>query len=115
MNFANQAIGAGNAAEQVVATNGTIVIPKNRELTIEDFLATYRGAGIIRIRNASLVGAILFELRFAADGSIQGDFKNGLHIEATLTAARTIVITEEGAFANSILLLGVLGTLDPGN
>ncbi len=110
----NQAIGAGNGAEQIVGTNGTIQIPAGQRLQITDLIGTYQGAGIIRIREDNLVGAEVTRLRFAADGTILSGIGTPLTINGNPAggAAKDVVITEEGAFVNTLTVVGVLESLN---
>lgn len=73
--FNRQAIGAGNAGEQVVGTNGTFTVPEGFKLVITDWIGTYRGEGTIRLRKTNAAGAIVYQQYFAAAGEIQGDLK----------------------------------------
>lgn len=105
--FNRQAIGAGNAGEQVVGTNGTFTVPEGFKLVFTDWIGTYRGEGTIRLRKTNASGAIVYQQYFAAAGEIQGDLKTPMSVSAPLGGGDvTLVITEEGAFANSLFLSG---------
>ncbi len=100
------ASGTGNAAEALMDVNPTVTIPARGVFQIWNFLATFSGAGYIRLRETDINGAELLRIRFSADGLIQGDFRTApLQYKAGATA-RTLVLTQEGAFANSILISG---------
>lgn len=109
--FRNQAIGAGNAAEQIVGTNGTVTIPAQRKLVITDWVMTYQGAGILRIREDNLAGAIVIQHRFSGDGEIQGQLGSPIEIVNNTGSPMALVITEEGAFANSLFVSGRMETI----
>ena len=110
--FKNQAVGAGNAAEQVMATNGSVTIPPLSKLTITDWIMTYLGAGILRIREDSVSGPLVIQHRFSGDGEIQGDLESPIQIKNfDPAAAKTVVFTEEGAFANSQFTSGRIESL----
>lgn len=107
MGSPNFSSGAGNAAEALLDVNPTITIPANGRLRIYNFIATYEGIGIIRLRDTDLVGTELMRIRFAADGLIQGDFRaSPLEFLAPRASARDIVVTQEGDFENSLLISG---------
>lgn len=110
--FKNQAVGAGNAAEQIMATNGSVTIPPLSKLVITDWIMTYLGAGILRIREDSLVGALVIQHRFSSDGEIQGDLESPIEINNfDPVNPKTVVFTEEGAFANSQFTSGRTDTI----
>lgn len=99
--------GAGNAVEALMDVNPTITIPAGGRLRIYNFIATYNGIGTIRLRDTDLAGTELLRIRFAADGLIQGDFRaSPIEFLAPRASARDIVITQEGDFANSLLIAG---------
>ena len=100
------ASGAGSASEALLDVNPTIAIPPGGVFQIANFLATYEGIGIIRLRENDLNGAELLRIRFAADGLIQGDFRFAPLNYRAVGAARTLVVTQEGAFNCSLLLSG---------
>ncbi|MGI0149744.1 MAG: hypothetical protein ACREDF_09480 [Thermoplasmata archaeon] len=113
-----QLIGAGNAAERiltgavgaaqggVVLTAGTITIPANRVVRITNLVLTYRGAGVLRLRQTNLAGLIILEVRIAGDGTIIVDrVESPIQVVANAAAA-VVVATEEGAFVNSVFLSG---------
>lgn len=106
--FNNQARGAGNGAERIVTgANGTISCPANRRILVTRLEGTYRGAGILRVRATDLAGAILWEQRYAADGSIVGGSNAPLVLSNLAGAvAANFVVTEEGAFINSLFMAG---------
>ncbi|MGE5663135.1 MAG: hypothetical protein ACM31I_02255 [Deltaproteobacteria bacterium] len=105
--FRQQAVGAGNGAEQIVGTGGSIVIPEGQKLQITDLLGTYQGAGIQRIREDNLVGAEITRVRYAADGTIIAGLGTPVEILGA-PGGKTIVVTEEGAFVNSLTVVGVM-------
>jgi hypothetical protein len=105
--FNRQAIGAGNGAEQAMGVNGSFTVPEGFKLVFSDWIGTYRGEGTIRLRKTNLAGAIVYQQYFAAAGEIQGDLKTPLSVSAPVGGGDvTLVITEEGAFANSLFLAG---------
>lgn len=108
--FRQQAVGAGNGAERVVTgQGGTIVIPEGTKLQITDLVGTYQGAGIHRLRLDTLGGAEIFRLRYSADGTILDGLGTPLEIVGNAVGGgdKNVVITEEGAFVNSLTVLGV--------
>lgn len=105
--FRQQAVGAGNGAEQIVASGGSIVIPEGMKFQITDLIGTYQGAGIQRIREDNLVGAEITRVRYAADGTIIAGLGTPAEILG-VPGGKTIVVTEEGAFANSLTVVGVM-------
>lgn len=110
--FNRQAIGAGSASEQAMGTNGTFTVPDGFKLKITDWFCNYRGEGTVRIRKGSLAGGIVFEKYFAAAGEIQGDVKTPIVISAPLGGGDvTVVITEEGSFANGMYLAGIFQSI----
>lgn len=102
----NFSSGTGNAAEALMDVNPTVVIPAGGIFQICNMIATFAGAGYIRIRETNLVGAELFRIRFAADGTIPLDFRTAPMQFKAGSTVRTLVFTQEGAFANSILVSG---------
>lgn len=111
--YKNQAVGAGNAAEQVMGTNGSVTIPPRTKLIITDWIMTYLGAGFLRIREDNLAGPLVIQHRFSGDGEIQGDLASPIEIlNADPTNPKTVVFTEEGAFANSQFTAGRFENID---
>ena len=111
--YKNQAVGAGNAAEQVMGTSGSVSIPPRSKLILTDWIMTYQGAGILRIREDSISGPLVIQHRFSGDGEIQGDLSSPIEImNADPTTPKTVVFTEEGAFANSQFTSGRIESLD---
>jgi hypothetical protein len=109
--FRNAAVGAGSAAEAVMGTNGSVTIPPLSKLVITDWIMTYQGAGILRIREDSLGGTLVIPHRFSADGEIQGDLESPIEIaNFDPVNPKTVVFTEEGSFPNSQF---VSGRIDP--
>jgi hypothetical protein len=111
-------IGAGNVAERILTgvvgvqqggltlTAGTQTFSANRFVRISNLIMTYRGAGIMRLRQTNLAGAIILEIRFAGDGTITVDrVESPIQVVSGAVAA-VVVVTEEGAFVNSIFLSG---------
>jgi hypothetical protein len=88
-----------------MSSNPTITIPASGRLNIANFIATFQGAGTIRIRETNLSGAEIFRIRFGQDGLIQGDFRSATLTFDAPSAGKTLVITQEGNFANSLLLV----------
>lgn len=110
--FNQQCIGVGNAAETQFDVNGTIIVPPNLQLSITDYVLDYQGAGIIRVRADSLSGAIIHQRRIAADGEIISDMKTPLFLKNfSLTAAKTFVVTYQGAFACAAFFAGQFDTV----
>lgn len=107
--FSQLALGVGNAAEALVETNPSFTVIKDHTLQLTDVCATYQGAGYLRIRKTNISGEIMFVRRVAADGDIQADFKTPLPLAGGSSAAgTTYVITQEGSFVNSLLLIGIV-------
>lgn len=107
--FSQQALGVGNAAETLVEMNSSFTVIKDHTLQLTDVCATYKGAGYLRIRKTDISGEIMFVRRVAADGDIQADFKTPLPLPGGSGASgTTYVITQEGNFQNSLLLIGVI-------
>jgi hypothetical protein len=105
--FNQQALGTGNAAETVFNTNGTIVVPPRQTLNVTDYILDFQGAGIIRIRETDITGAIKMQRRIAADGEIISDLKTPLFLEnADLLLPKNFVITYQGAFACAAFFAG---------
>lgn len=105
--FNQQAIGAGNAAETVFNTLGTIVVPPLQTLNLTDYILDYQGAGIIRIRETDITGAIKMQRRIAADGEIISDMKTPLFLENTDPInPKNFVVTYQGAFACAAFFAG---------
>jgi hypothetical protein len=103
------AIGAGSGGESVVGTNPSFTVIKDHVLKVTDVCCTYQGAGYLRIRQTDIAGAIMFQRRVAADGDIQADFKTPLELSGGSGSAGTAyVITQEGNFPNSMLLIGTV-------
>lgn len=99
--------GTGNAAEALMDVNATITITKGGVLQIANFIATFEGVGKIRLRDTNLAGTELLRIYFAAAGLLQGDFRSSpIAFRAPAGAARVIVVTQEGAFNNSLFLAG---------
>lgn len=108
--FKQQAIGAGNGAERIVTVQGgTIAIAEGTKLQITDLVGTYQGAGIHRLREDNLAGAEIFRLRYAADGTILDGLGTPMEIQGNPVGGgvKNVVITEEGAFVNTLTVLGV--------
>lgn len=100
------ASGAGSASEALLDSNPTISIPGNGVFQVRNLIATYAGAGYIRLRETDLNGAELLRIRFAADGTIPLDFITApLQFKAG-SSGRTLVLTQEGSFANSVTISG---------
>ena len=98
--------GNGSASEALMDSNPTITIPPNGVFQVRNLIATYAGAGYIRLRETDLNGAELLRIRFAADGTIPLDFITApLQFKAG-SSARTIAITQEGSFVNSVTISG---------
>ena len=98
--------GAGSASEALMGVNPTIAIPANGVFQIRNLIATYAGAGYIRLRETDINGAELLRIRFAADGTIPLDFiTSPLQFKAG-SSGRTIVVTQEGSFVNSVTISG---------
>ncbi len=107
--FSQLSLGAGSASEALVDTNSSFTVIKDHTLQLTDVCATYQGAGYLRIRKTSITGEVMFVRRVAADGDIQADFKTPLPLPGGSSAnGTTYVITQEGSFANSLLLIGVV-------
>ncbi len=109
--FKQQAIGAGNGAERVVTgQGGTITIPEGQKLQITDLLGTYQGVGITRLREDNLAGAEITRVRYAGDGTIIAGVGTPLTINGNAVGGgdKHVVVTEEGAFANTLTVLGIL-------
>lgn len=102
----NFSSGTGNAAEALLDVNPTITIRAGGVFQICNLIATYAGAGYIRIRETDINGAELFRIRFAADGTIPIDFRTAPMQFKAGSSDRTLVLTQEGAFANSVLISG---------
>ena len=106
MSEPNFSAGNGSASEALMDVNPTVAIPARGVFQICNLIATYRGAGIIRIRETDLNGAELLRVRFAADGTIPLDFRTAPLEFRAGASARTLVFTQEGAFANSVTVSG---------
>lgn len=109
--YRNQAVGAGNAAEQIMGTNGSVTIPVGKKLVISDWVMTYQGAGTLRIREDDLTGPLVIQHRFSGDGEIQGDLDSPIEIKNFGATPKTVVFTEEGSFANSQFTAGRIESL----
>lgn len=107
--FSLQGLGAGSASEALLDTNPSFTVIKDHTLKITDVISTYLGIGILRIRKTDINGDVMFRVRFAADGTIPCDFITPLPLPGGSGNNGTVyVITQEGSFDNSILLLGVV-------
>lgn len=106
--FSQQARGTGSASETVMDTKPSFTVLKNHTLQITDYISTYQGAGTIRIRKTDVNGEVMFVQRIAADGMVTGDLKTPFPLEGgDADAGTTYVITQEGDFDNSLLLIGM--------
>jgi hypothetical protein len=100
------ASGDGSASEALLDVNPTITVPPSGVFQICNILATYAGAGYIRIRETDLNGAELYRIRFAADGTIPCDFTTAPLTFKGGKNGRTLVITQQGNFPNSVTISG---------
>jgi hypothetical protein len=90
-----------------MTTNPSFVVLKDHTLQLTDYISTYRGAGVLRIRKTDINGEVMFLQRISADGQIVGDFKTPLPLAGgSGVNGTTYVITQEGSFVNSLLLIG---------
>jgi hypothetical protein len=105
--FSQQAVGTGSGSEALMDTNPSFTVIADHTLQISDYIPTYQGAGTIRIRKTDINGDVMLVLRIAADGMVVGDFKTPLPLEGG-SAGTTYVITQEGSFDNSFLLVGMV-------
>lgn len=99
--------GVGSASEALLDVNPTIIIPPNGVFQVCNILSTYAGAGYIRLRETDLSGAELFRVRFAADGTIPADFTTAPLSFKGGPSGRTLVLTQQGAFPNSVTISGM--------
>ena len=99
--------GTGSANEALMDVNPTIVIGAGGVFQIRNYVVTAEGAVTIRIRETDLNGTELMRFRIAADGLIQGDFPGPSPISFQGGASgRTLAVTQEGSFENSLQLSG---------
>ena len=100
--------GAGNAAERVLTTeNGTINVATGQVFRVYDITGYAVGATIVRIRTATLTGAILYAFDHTAAGNFGWSPRTPIELPGGTAAAGTnYVVTEEGANANVTTLSG---------
>lgn len=106
MSEPNFSAGNGSVAEALLDVNPTISISPRGVFQVCNLLATYAGAGILRIRETNLGGAELFRVVFAAAGSIPMDFRTAPMEFRAGETARTLVLTQEGNSTNSVTISG---------
>ena len=105
--FNQMAQGAGAGAEGIVAGPGTpLVLAAAQILRITDLIGTYLGAGIQRIRDTLVTGNLRAVVNHAASGTIDLHYRNPIQVVNNTAAVFNLVVTETGAFANTLLVLG---------